>query len=49
MRNLSQENNYAQAIGLKGKYHPILLKGVNFGFLVLLSETKSEMPIFLAS
>ena len=24
-------------------------RGVNFGFFVLLSETKSKMPIFLAS
>ena len=36
-------------VGLSGGYHSVSLKSVNFGFLVLLTKTKSKMPIFLAS
>ena len=36
-------------VGLKGEYHPVSLRGVNFGFFVLLTKTKNKMPIFLAS
>ena len=36
-------------VGLRGGYHPVLLRGVNFGFFVLLTKTKRKMPIFLAS
>ena len=38
-----------QDIGLRGEYHPVSLRGVNFGFFVLFTKTKSKMPIFLAS
>ena len=36
-------------VGLRGGYHPVSLRGVNFGCFVLLTKTKSKMPIFLAS
>ena len=38
-----------QDICLRGEYHPVSLRGVKFGFFVLLTKTKSKMPIFLAS